>query len=188
MRIVGGRFKGRNLATPKSQDIRPTTDRVRESLFNILAHWPSDIVTDARVLDLFAGTGALGLEALSRGAHSALFVELSSEGRGLIRQNIEKLGLTGCTKISRRDATQPGPAGKSKPYTLIFADPPYGKGMGQKALIAAHQNGWFSDDVTIILEENASANVELPPPFDKVEERKFGDTVIHIFRLADDTR
>ena len=128
MRIVGGTFRGRALAAPKSNDIRPTTDRTREALFNILAHAHGDVLDGARVLDLFSGTGALGLEALSRGASSALFVEPSAEGRGLLRTNIEALGVQGRARIFRRDATDIGPVGTMEPFTLLFADPPYGKG------------------------------------------------------------
>ena len=135
MRIVGGEFRGRPLATPRSQSIRPTSDRTREAVFNVLAHRFGDRLEGARVLDLFAGTGALGLEALSRGAASCLFIEESSEGRGLIRENVETFGLTGRTKIFRRDATALGPAGTVPAAGLVFADPPYGKGLGERAPI-----------------------------------------------------
>ena len=131
MRVVGGRLRGRAIAEPKSQTIRPTTDRVRESLFNILAHkWP-DALNGGRVLDLFAGTGALGIEALSRGAGFAFFVDNSVEGRSLLRANVESLGLAGASKISKSDAANLAPVGKLKPFSLVFADPPYGKNIGQ---------------------------------------------------------
>src|SRR5262245_18007447 len=126
MRIVGGRLGGRTLASPRSQAIRPTADRLRESLFNILAHTYGDPVTGARVLDLFAGTGALGLEALSRGAAFALFVDDAAEARALLRENIAALGLGGVTRIFRRDATRLGPAHPVEPFSLVFLDPPYG--------------------------------------------------------------
>src|SRR3954471_2088718 len=124
MRIVGGRLRGRALAAPKSQTIRPTADRLRESLFNILAHAYGDPVTGARVLDLFAGTGALGLEAISRGAAFALFVDDGAEARALMRQNVETLGLAAATRIFRRDATKLGPAHPVEPFSLVFLDPP----------------------------------------------------------------
>ena len=132
MRIVGGEFRGRPLATPRSNAIRPTTDRTREAVFNVLAHRFADKLDGARVLDLFAGTGALGLEALSRGAAYCVFIEEAAEGRGLIRSNVETFGLTGRTKIFRRDATSLGEAGTVPPFGLVFADPPYGKGLGEK--------------------------------------------------------
>ena len=134
MRVVGGRLKGRTLASPSTQQIRPTADRLRESLFNILAHAYGDPITDARVLDLFAGTGALGIEAVSRGAKFTLFVDNGAESRALLRNNVEALGLGGVTKVYRRDATQLGPAHPMEPFTLAFLDPPYGKGLAEKAL------------------------------------------------------
>ncbi|MDR3376264.1 MAG: 16S rRNA (guanine(966)-N(2))-methyltransferase RsmD, partial [Ancalomicrobiaceae bacterium] len=159
MRIVGGRFRGATLSPPKSMAIRPTTDRLRETLFNILVHAYGDPVTDARVLDLFSGTGALGLEALSRGARFCLFVEEAVEARGLIRRNIETLGLTGATKLWRRDATKLGAAEAQAPFDLVFADPPYGKGLGDKALAAAVSGGWLKPGALVVLEEVAEAEV-----------------------------
>ena len=125
MRIVGGRLRGRNIAAPKTQAIRPTSDRLRESVFNILAHAYGDPVTGARVLDLFAGTGALGIEAISRGAAFALFVDDGAEARALIRQNVDALGLGMVTRVFRRDATELGPAHPVEPFGLVFLDPPY---------------------------------------------------------------
>ncbi len=130
MRIVAGKFRGRAIAAPATSSIRPTADRTRESVFNILASRGS--LDGARVIDLFAGTGALGLEAMSRGASFVLFVEESAEGRGLLRTNIETLGLQGASKIFRRDATDLGIPGTMEPFDLAFADPPYGKGPGRK--------------------------------------------------------
>jgi 16S rRNA (guanine966-N2)-methyltransferase len=128
MRIVGGKFRGRPLATPAHEGTRPTSDRVREAVFNILAHGIEDFSFDGvKVLDLFAGTGALGLEALSRGAAFCLFVEEDAEARGLIRRNVEALGLTGVTKIFRRDATDLGEAGNRGDAGLVFLDPPYAR-------------------------------------------------------------
>ena len=137
MRIVGGRLRGRTLAAPKSAGIRPTADRLRESLFNILMHAYGDPITGARVLDLFAGTGALGLEAVSRGAAFALFVDDGAEARALLRQNVEALSLPAVTRIFRRDATKLGPAHPVEPFSLAFLDPPYGKGLAEKALVSA---------------------------------------------------
>src|SRR5919109_3160617 len=146
MRVVGGRLRGRTLAAPKSNAIRPTSDRLRESLFNILAHAYGDPVAGARVLDLFAGTGALGLEAVSRGAAFALFVDDGAEARALIRANVEQLGLGGVTRIFRRDATRLGPVHPVEPFSLVFLDPPYGKELAEKSLLSAREGGWLVPD------------------------------------------
>lgn len=184
MRIVGGEFRGRPLATPRSQAIRPTTDRTRESLFNILTHAYPDAVGGARVLDLFAGTGAVGLEALSRGAAAALFVETSVEGRGLLRTNIEALALQGRAKVFRRDATALGSAGTIEPFGLVFADPPYATDAGEKALRAAAAGGWLIAGALAILEERADIEPDCGPRFDPIEARTFGDTRMHFYRFT----
>src|ERR1700748_3677572 len=136
VRVVGGRWKGRNLASPSSREIRPTADRLRESVFNILIHAYDDPIAGARVLDLFAGTGALGIEAVSRGAAFALFVDNGAEARALLRNNVEELALGGSTKVYRRDASDLGPAHPMEPFSLAFLDPPYGKGFAVKALVS----------------------------------------------------
>jgi 16S rRNA (guanine966-N2)-methyltransferase len=175
MRIVGGRWRGRALAGPKSQAVRPTADRLRESLFNILIHGYGDPVGGARVLDLFAGTGALGLEALSRGANFALFVDDGVEARALLRQNVEALGLGGATRIFRRDATKLGPAHPLEPFSLIFLDPPYGKGLGEQALISARAGGWLAPQALIVVEE-ALGVFKTPADFEELERRGYDDT------------
>ncbi|QRM54473.1 16S rRNA (guanine(966)-N(2))-methyltransferase RsmD [Sinorhizobium sp. BG8] len=184
MRIVGGEFRGRTLATPRSNDIRPTTDRTRESLFNILNHAYPEALEGTRVLDLFAGTGAVGLEALSRGARSTLFVEQGVEGRGLIHTNIEALGVIGRAKIFRRDATSLGSVGTMEPFHLLFADPPYAKGLGEKALDAAARGGWLVPGALAILEERADVNPGAVDGFDFLEVRAFGDTRMHFYRFS----
>ncbi len=176
MRIVAGRFRGQTLATPSSQAIRPTSDRLRESLFNILEHGYGDPVPGARVLDLFAGTGALGFEAMSRGAASCLFVEEAAEARGLIRRNQEALGLMGTTRIFRRDARRMGSIGPAEPYHLAFLDPPYGKGLGEEALASLAGGGWLAPGALVLLEESAKGEVALPPAYALIERRDFGDT------------
>ncbi|MBB4184126.1 16S rRNA (guanine(966)-N(2))-methyltransferase RsmD [Sinorhizobium terangae] len=183
MRIVGGEFRGRVLATPKSNDIRPTTDRTRESLFNILSHAYPEALDGTRVLDLFAGTGAVGLEALSRGCRQALFVEQGVEGRGLLRVNIETLGLQGRAKIFRRDATDLGPVGTMEPFHLVFADPPYAKGLGERALAAAAAGKWLVPGALAILEERADIEPRLPAEFELLDVRVFGDTRMHFYRF-----
>ena len=176
MRIVGGRFRGRLLTAPNSQAIRPTADRLRESLFNILTHAYGDPASGARVLDLFAGTGALGLEALSRGAAFVLFVDDGAEARALLRGNVDALGAGGATKVYRRDATQLGPVQPMQPFTLAFLDPPYGKGLAEKALTSAHDGGWLAPDALVVVEEATDSKFAPPPGFDELERRDYGET------------
>lgn len=184
MRIVGGEFRGRPLAPPRSDAIRPTTDRAREALFNVLAHRHGTKLAGARVLDLFAGTGALGLEALSRGASYGVFIEESAEGRGLIRENVEAFGLTGRTKIFRRDATSLGEAGTMQPFDLVFADPPYGKGLGELSLESARNGGWLAPGALCVVEERATAGFNPPAGFTVADERNYGDTIIRFIEAA----
>lgn len=183
MRIVGGEFRGRALATPRDQSIRPTTDRTREALFNVLTHRYADHLEGARVLDLFSGTGALGLEAISRGAAHCTFIEESVEGRGLIRTNVEALGLQGRTKLFRRDATRLGEAGTIQPFNLLFADPPYGKSLGEAALQSARQGGWLAPGALCVVEETADVTFNPGEGFELVDERSYGDTIIRMFNL-----
>ena len=175
MRIVGGRWRGRNLASPQSAAIRPTADRLRESLFNVLAHAYGDPVTDARVLDLFAGTGALGLEALSRGAAFALFVDDRAEARALIRANVEAVGAGGISRIFRRDATKLGSVHPLPPFSLVFADPPYGMGLAESALVSACEGAWLEPDALIVVEEE-TGKFSPPGTFTEVERRTYDDT------------
>ncbi len=182
MRIVGGRLRGRTLAAPKSQAIRPTADRLRESLFNILIHAYGDPVTDARVLDLFAGTGALGLEALSRGAAFALLVDDGAEARALLRENIAALGLGGATRVFRRDATKLGAAHPIAPFSLAFLDPPYGRGLAEQALASARAGGWLTGDSLIVVVEAAKAGFAAPEGFDELERRSYDDTALIVLR------
>jgi 16S rRNA (guanine966-N2)-methyltransferase len=182
MRIVGGRLRGRALAAPKSQAIRPTADRLREALFNILVHAYGDPVTGARVLDLFAGTGALGLEALSRGAAFALFIDDGAEARALLRENVAALGLGGVTRIFRRDACKLGPAHPIEPFSLAFLDPPYGRGLAEAALASARAGGWLTPAALIVVEEAASAAFAVPEGFDELERRRYDDTALIVLR------
>ena len=182
MRIVGGRFRGTHLQGPKSQAIRPTSDRLRESLFNILAHGLGDPVEDARVLDLFSGTGALGLEALSRGARFCLFVEEAAEARGLIHANIEATRTTGVTKLWRRDATKLGRRAPMEAFDLAFLDPPYGKGLADAALAAMAEGGWMRPGAIVVVEEVASAEVAVPAIFETIDTREQGESRVMFLR------
>ncbi len=184
MRIIAGKHRGLTLASVGKGDagahLRPTTDRVRESLFNLLLNGGyGDPVTGARVLDLFAGTGALGLEALSRGAAHVTFVDDGTKARNLIRENIDKCRAQEATTFIRRDATRLGEV-QGPPYELIFLDPPYGKGLGGKALSAALNGGWIAGDALIVWEENTAQDA--PEGFDLLDQRKYGDTWINILR------
>ena len=183
MRIVGGRHRGAQLAGPKTQAIRPTSDRLRESLFNILAHGLDDPVEGARVLDLFSGTGALGLEALSRGARFCLFVEEAAEARGLIHANVEKLAATGITKLWRRDATRLGRCAPMEPFDLAFLDPPYGKGLADAALVAMAEGRWMKPGALVVVEETAAAELAIPGAFETIDVREQGETRLVFLRV-----
>ena len=183
MRVVGGRLRGRALTGPKSETIRPTADRLRESLFNVLVHSYGDPIEQARVLDLFAGTGALGIEALSRGAGFALFVDESGEARALIRENVAVLGLGGVTRIFRRDATKLGVAHPVEPFSLVFADPPYGRDLAAAALAAARDGGWLTPDALAVVEEAAKPGFAVPDGFLELERRAYDDTELIFCRF-----
>lgn len=183
MRIVAGRFRGRAIAAPSHEGLRPTSDRVRESVFNILAHGIAEFeLQGARVIDLFAGTGALGLEALSRGAGYCLFVEEDADARALIRTNVEAFGLAGETRIFRRDATDLGPAGNMEAFGLAFLDPPYGQSLGDKALQILADGKWLKAGAIAVIEERAGVPIEIPAAFDAIDARTYGDTTVRFLR------
>lgn len=185
MRIVGGKFKGHGLFGPASGATRPTSDRVRESLFNILAHGIEGFeIEGARVMDLFAGTGALGLEALSRGGKFCQFIDEGADARSVIRRNADALGAIGLCKIWRRDATKLGPCAPQSPFDLVFVDPPYNKGLGEKALVSLLEGGWLAAGAVVVLEEAEKAVVGDIAGLSKIDERTYGDTVVRIYRLA----
>jgi 16S rRNA (guanine966-N2)-methyltransferase len=184
MRVVGGSLRGRALAAPKSQSIRPTADRLREALFNILLHAYGDPIGGARVLDLFAGTGALGIEALSRGAAFTLFVDDGAEARALLRENVATLGLGGTSRIFRRDATKLGPAHPLEPFALAFLDPPYGKALAERALTSAREGGWFTPDALIAVEEAKQSAFAAPQGFAAIERRAYDDTEFIFLKLS----
>jgi 16S rRNA (guanine966-N2)-methyltransferase len=183
MRVVGGRLRGRAIAAPKSKMIRPTADRLRESLFNILTHAFADPITGARVLDLFAGTGAFGIEALSRGAAFTLFVDDGAEARALLRANVAALGLGGTSKIFRRDATKLGEARPVPPFSLAFLDPPYGQGLATAALTSARAGDWLTPEAVIVVEEATKAEFAPPEGFREVDRRRYDDTEFVFLRI-----
>jgi len=184
MRVVGGRFRGRPLAGPKSNAIRPTADRLRESLFNILLHAYNDPISGARALDLFAGTGALGIEAASHGAAFVLFVDDGAEARALLRENVTAFGLGGATRIFRRDATNLGPAHPVEPFSLVFLDPPYGKNLAAAALASARDGGWLAPGALIVVEEGTKSRFAAMEGFAELERRAYADTEFVILRAS----
>ena len=184
MRIVAGKFRGKQLGSPENDSIRPTADRVRESVFNILASRLGPSFDGLRVLDLFAGTGALGLEALSRGAAHVIFVDTGAEARGLIRDHIEAFGAGGLTKLLRRDATALGDAGTMGPVDLVFLDPPYGKGLGEQALTSLNFGGWLQPETIVVLEESSDVTVNLPTGFALDDRREYGAAAVHFLKLV----
>jgi 16S rRNA (guanine966-N2)-methyltransferase len=186
MRIIGGRHRGLALAGLGAGDpgarLRPTSDRVRESLFNLLAHGdygdppPPE---GRRVLDLFAGTGALGLEALSRGARHASFVDQGSAALALLRRNLAKIGAEEQARVIARDAARLG-RNPGEPFDLVFLDPPYGRGLGEKAVASALAGGWVAPGALVVWEE--AVNPEPPPGLTRLDDRRYGETMIAIFR------
>lgn len=185
MRIIGGRFSGRALVAPKGRETRPTADRARESLFNILAHRDDFAFDGARVIDLFAGSGALGFEALSRGAAFCLFVETDAAARGAIRDNVEALGLFGATRIHRRSATGlgPKPAGVGPPFTLAFLDPPYALNLAAPAVEALTTGGWLAAGALVIVEEGADEPPLVIADFEELDRRRYGAAQIGFYRF-----
>jgi 16S rRNA (guanine966-N2)-methyltransferase len=186
MRIIAGTFSGRSIAAPAGRTTRPTSERAREAIFNVLAHAPwSAGLEERRVLDLFAGSGAYGLEAISRGAKFALFVETEAAARGAIRDNIEALGLFGNTRLHRRDATDLGrrPAGLDSPFDLVFIDPPYGKGFGEAALAGLPNGDWITPDARIVLECAADEKPSVDG-FTVLDERTYGAAKVLFLQQA----
>lgn len=185
MRIVGGRLRGQKLAELGAGDaaahLRPTGDRVRESLFNLLTNGRNgDLVEGARVLDLFAGTGALGLEALSRGATHATFVDNGTAARALLRENIARCAAQGLSRVFRKDARQIGPA--QRPCDLVFLDPPYGQGLGEQVLPVLVEENWLSPGAGVVWEESGPPRV--PERFETLDQRRYGGTTITLLQWS----
>ncbi len=187
MRIVSGRFRGRALIAPPGSATRPTADRARQALFNVLSHasWAPDL-DGARAIDLFAGSGGLGIEALSRGAAFCLFVETGEAARGAIRDNIEALHLFGETRVHRRDATDLGlrPAGAGDPFDLAFLDPPYGMGLGERALESLAAGGWLKPGAVVVLERGAGEPAPAAPGYAPLDDRTWGAARVWFLRFG----
>lgn len=187
MRIVAGRFRGRGLVAPLGQTTRPTSDRARQALFDVLEHAPwAPGLRDRRVLDLFAGSGALGLEALSRGAAFGLFVETDADARGAIRDNLEALGQFGAARIHRRDATDLGrrPASAGPPFDLAFLDPPYRQGLGERALAGLLAGDWLSADAIVVLERAADERDLALDGLEPLASRRWGPARVDFWRAS----
>ncbi len=186
MRIVSGRLRGRNIATPDGRNTRPTSDQTRESLFNILTHaeWAPEL-EGAIVADIFAGSGALGLEAISRGAEFCLFVETEPKARGAIRTNIDKMGLFGCTRLHRKDATKLriAPGNLRGPFTHIFMDPPYNKGLWRPVLDRLAHQGLIAENGIVILEVAAEEEVDVSG-YELRDERQWGAAKVLFLGLS----
>lgn len=187
MRIVSGEFRGKALAAPKGATTRPTSDRARQAVFNILEHAPwSEGVRERRVIDLFAGSGALGFEALSRGAAFCLFVETDEAARGAIRENVDAMGLFGRTRVHRRDATSLGvrPGADGPAFDLAFLDPPYAKGLGETALAKLAEGGWLAPGATIVFERGVNEPDFAVADFEKLDARDYGAARVHFLRWS----
>jgi 16S rRNA (guanine966-N2)-methyltransferase len=186
MRIIGGAYRGRVLRAPAHRGTRPTSDRTREALFSILTAWQADFWQGRRVLDIFAGSGALGLEALSRGAAFSVFIETDAAARGAIRDNIAALALDGQSKIYRRDARHLGarPSNLGAAFDLVFMDPPYDKGLVTPVLADLVAGQWLAPAAVVIIEESRRATFEVPPQLVCNDQRLYGDTQISILTLT----
>jgi len=187
LRIISGAHRGRTIVAPSGAGTRPTADRVRQALFNVLEHAAfAPELKGARVIDLFAGSGALGLEALSRGAAFCLFVETDPDARGAIHDNVEALGYFGATRIHRRDATDLGvkPGADGQPFTLAFLDPPYGKGLGEAALAGLAGGGWLAPGALVVLEKGRDEAAPAVPEFDVLDARDWGAARVHFLSYS----
>lgn len=187
MRIVSGDFRGKTLAAPAGSATRPTSDRARQAIFNILEHAPwSDGVREKRVIDLFAGSGALGFEALSRGAAFCLFVETDEAARGAIRENVDAMGLFGRTRVHRRDATDLGvrPGADGPAFDLAFLDPPYAKGLGERALARLAEGGWLAPDAIVVFERGSGEPAFAVEGFEALDARDYGAARVHFLRWS----
>jgi len=186
MRIVSGSFRGKTLAAPSGEATRPTSDRARQAIFNILEHaaW-SGGVRDVRVMDLFAGSGALGFEALSRGAAFCLFVETDEAARGAIRENVDAMGLFGVTRVHRRDATDLGvrPGADGPAFGLAFLDPPYGKGLGEASLARLAEGAWLAPGAIVVFERGAGEPDFSVAGFEPLDARDYGAARVHFLRF-----
>lgn len=187
MRIVSGQYRGKAIVAPPGEGTRPTSDRARQAVFNILEHaaWAPEL-NGARVIDVFAGSGALGLEALSRGAGFCLFVETDDAARGAIRENIDAMHLFGVTRVHRRDATDlgPRPASAGTPFDIAFLDPPYAKGLGEKAVAELRAHGWLAPGAILMFERGRGEIDPVLDGFEQIDARDYGAARVLFYKLT----
>jgi 16S rRNA (guanine966-N2)-methyltransferase len=189
VRIVAGKLRGRAIVAPDGMGTRPTSDRARQAIFNVLEHaaW-AEPLQGARVMDLFAGSGALGFEAMSRGAALALFVETDEDARGAIRDNADAYGLMGATRVHRRSATDLGvrPGSDGEAFDLAFLDPPYGKGLGEQALARLIEGNWLKPGAIVVFERGSDEPEIETPGYERLDARDYGAArVLFLRRLGD---
>ena len=188
MRIVAGSLKGRAIVAPEGQCTRPTSDRARQAIFNVLEHaaWAEDVLDGARVIDLYAGSGALGYEAISRGGAFCLFVETDDGARGAIRENMDAYGLFGRTRVHRRSAIdlgpRPGSAGEA--FTLAFLDPPYGKGLGEQTLQKLLEGNWLAPEAVVVYERGSDEPEIDTPGYERMDARDYGAARVLFLKVA----
>jgi 16S rRNA (guanine966-N2)-methyltransferase len=190
MRIVAGQYRGRAIVTPEGQNTRPTSDRARQAIFNVLEHAPwAEGLHEARVIDLYAGSGALGFEALSRGAAFCLFVDTDDGARGAIRENMDAYGLFGRCRVHRRSATdlgpRPGSAGEA--FTLAFLDPPYAKGLGEQTLARLLEGGWLAPGAVVVFERGSDEPEIDTPGYERLDARDNGAARLRFLRASETT-
>jgi len=188
MRIVAGQYRGRAIVTPEGQNTRPTSDRARQAIFNVLEHAPwAEGLHEARVIDLYAGSGALGFEALSRGAAFCLFVDTDDGARGAIRENMDAYGLFGRCRVHRRSATdlgpRPGSAGEA--FTLAFLDPPYAKGLGEQTLARLLEGGWLAPGAIVVFERGSDEPDIDTPGYERLDARDYGAARVLFLRASE---
>ncbi|MBK1967999.1 MULTISPECIES: 16S rRNA (guanine(966)-N(2))-methyltransferase RsmD [Brevundimonas] len=188
MRIVAGQYRGRAIVTPEGQNTRPTSDRARQAIFNVLEHAPwAEGLHAARVIDLYAGSGALGFEALSRGAAFCLFVDTDDGARGAIRENMDAYGLFGRCRVHRRSATdlgpRPGSAGEA--FTLAFLDPPYAKGLGEQTLARLLEGGWLAPGAIVVFERGSDEPEIDTPGYERLDARDYGAARVLFLRASE---
>lgn len=186
MRIVAGSLKGRAITAPEGQNTRPTSDRARQAIFNVLEHasW-AEPLDGARVIDLYAGSGALGYEAISRGAAFALFVEIEDEARGAIRENADAWGLMGRTRVHRRSATDLGvrPGSDGEAFDIAFLDPPYRKGLGEQTLARLLEGNWLKPGATVVFERGSDEPEIETPGYERLDARDYGAARVLFLRV-----
>ncbi|MBN8529863.1 MAG: 16S rRNA (guanine(966)-N(2))-methyltransferase RsmD [Caulobacterales bacterium] len=186
MRIVAGSLKGRAIVAPEGQGTRPTSDRARQAIFNVLEHaaW-AEPLAGMRVIDLYAGSGALGFEAISRGAAFGLFVETDDEARGAIRENADAYGLMGRTRVHRRSAIdlgpRPGPIAEA--FDLAFLDPPYGKGLGEQTLVKLLEGLWLKPGALVVFERGSDEPEIDTPGYQRLDARDYGAARVLFLRV-----